>query len=68
MTTYELNQTLIESYLVQARESAVEGDQEEVCHFIRCVMLRAGLEQTEAYLTLTTREAQLASLRRRNRG
>ncbi len=59
MTTETLNEVLILRYLEQAREVAAEYDEAEVCHFVRCVLLRSGLEHTDAYHTLTNREAEL---------
>jgi hypothetical protein len=57
MTTETLNEVLILRYLENAR--AAEGDEAEVCHFVRCVLLRSGLSNTDAYHTLTNREAEL---------
>ncbi len=67
MTTETLNEVLILRYLEQAREARAERTSEgqvEVFHFMRCVMLRAGLEGTDAYRTLTNREAELAFSRK----
>jgi hypothetical protein len=59
MTTETLNEVLILRYLENARDALAAGDEAEVYHCVRCVMLRSGLDRTEAYHTLTHREAEL---------